>query len=435
MENLCSLSNEQEQIIENIYDYRGLTKELILKTLEFENKKITLEDVDIWLVDLIEKNIVEEVSYRNDSVAYFLTGFGIKLYIQIAEVPKDIFDLEKRKIRRGYLTAGQLNMNPVYINHQMHNNEFMINFQSQINNNPLETPFQYEFINEKDFAYSNIIIRPDSVIRLGNIDLYIETDMGTESSKQLIDKWGNYREFLNSNKFLYSERRIIVLFALYGVKNFETRKNLVKKTVYEGLIDKLGNKFDIFIDTQENLLKCCKEKIFPLVMNGNIIFDNLNTLLQEKHKIVSIPGEKVSEHFSDSEYLSYSRIVNENNKVEVINNRLQIYLFEDYIYQPLSVIANLSVFERNDNFFKLKAKINQSINLVVIVESEEIIKHDLNLFDMFILKNVFFTTYDRLRNKPFYEALFTVDSNGNVFTFTDYGLGNTVFEKQIEKWV
>lgn len=426
MENLCSLSNKQEFVIEKIYDYRGLTEDLILKVLKFEYEDTTIEDVKLLIIDLIEKNIVEEAPYRNDLAAYFLTGFGIKLYIRIAEVPKDIFDLEKRKVKRGYLTAGQLNMNPIYINHQMHNNEFMIEFQTQV-----DKDINYEFISEKDFAYSNVIIRPDSVIRLGNIDLYIETDMGTESSKQLIDKWENYREFLNSNKFLYSERRIIVLFALYGVKNFTTRTNLVKKTISDSLMDKLGNKFEIYVDTQENLLKCCQDKIFPLVSNGNITFDNLDELLWDKHNIVSTMGESVADYFSDSEYLSYSRMVDDNNKVETIDNRLQLYLFDDYLYQPLSVMSNLSFLERNDKCFRLKTKLKQSINLVIIVQNEETMLHDLKLFDMFEIKNVFLTTYDRLKNKPFYEALFTIDSNGNVFTFTNLGLSQTVFERQI----
>lgn len=425
---LCKLKEEEKIIISSIYDFRCLNIEQIIQLLNYNIERlmfIPTEEKTLEVVkELIDKNVIEEIVYKNNKIAYFLTGLGIKLYVNTEEVAVDILDLDKNKIKKGYNTAGQLKINPIYINHQIHTNQFVIDFQLNIDGN-----LNYTIINEKDFAYLNSILRPDGVIRIGNYDLYIETDMGTESSKQLEEKWENYRSFLNSNNFLYNERKIIVLFICNGVKQVDKRINLVKRTIYNAIIDKITDNFEVIVGSHDGLIRCCCETIIPSIQNGMITFDKLNEIIYNKHHLSSVRGEKVKNYLCDTNYLAYSRIIDENNKVLTLNNRLQLYLFDDYTHGHLSIIHNLCFFERNEVRFRNQT--TKKISLIVIVKSIEDIYNDLKVFNIYKLKNIYFTTYERLRNKTFYNALFTIDEFGNVFTFTNYGLEETIFEKKI----
>lgn len=76
-------------------------------------------------------------------------------------------------------------MLPRLINHQLELNQFVIEFNAKHSADPNLMPHKY--YNEK-FVSKYKFIRPDGMISIGDIDFFLEMDMGTENKKQLIDK-------------------------------------------------------------------------------------------------------------------------------------------------------------------------------------------------------------------------------------------------------
>ena len=128
-------------------------------------------------------------------------------------------------------------------------------------------------------------------------------------------------------------------------------------------------------------------------------------------------------------YLSYSRMIGEDNKVIELNNKKQIYLVEDYTYSQMSVIKNIYNFRRNSDFFKKNTK--NTLTLIVVVQDMKKLYNELKLFNLFDVENVVFTTYDRLNKIDFLNTLFTLDENGNVYEFLDYKLEKRVYKEKI----
>lgn len=416
---------EDQTIITSIYEYRCLTKKQIKEVLFLEyEEEYSDEYIDKRIQYLLKNEVLKEIEYKAGFV-YFLNMLGIKLYIQIEQIATDILDLDKQKTKKGYTTASKLQINPVYINHQVHTNQFIIDFKKSVKD------INYRIMNEQEFAIKyGIGMRPDGVIQIGNLDLFIETDMGTESSKQLNEKWDNYRMFLNSPTFTFNERNVLVLFLTTGIKptQIQSRINLVKKTIYDSCLDKLDINFDIVVGTFEEIINYCVEIVIPSIQNGNIQFKKVQNSLN-KFNITSNYGEMAKKYLMGDTYLSYSRMIGEDNKVIELNNKKQIYLVEDYTYSQMSVIKNIYNFRRNSDFFKKNTK--NTLTLIVIVQDMKKLYNELKLFNLFDVENVVFTTYDRLNNIDFLNTLFTLDENGNVYEFLDYKLEKRVYKEKI----
>ena len=196
------------QIYNNFYkkDYVGVQ--------EFRDKKLNM---------LLNTGAIEEVEFSNDNSAIFLTRLGIDVVVSEFKIPINIVD--KNGVKRGFYRSSELKLQPKNIPHQVHLNQFMLDFKTVYSYKQLDIPWTY--FDEK-YVSQYTKIRPDGLIRILDVDLFLEMDMSTESKVQLEAKWRNYKVFLNSAEHRHNEQKVIVLFIIENTDLIENRKNLVK---------------------------------------------------------------------------------------------------------------------------------------------------------------------------------------------------------------
>ena len=95
----------------------------------------------------------------------------------------------------------------------------------------------------------------------------------------------------------------------------------------------------------------------------------------------------------------------------------------------MSVITKISYLEYRNSFFSKHFK--RTIPLIIVCEDEERLFHNLKLYDLINVDNVYFTTLKRLETLKFNEALFRITTDGNIFHYEDNGLTKRVYEKKI----
>lgn len=104
----------------------------------------------------------------------------------------------------------------------------------------------------------------------------------------------------------------------------------------------------------------------------------------------------------------------------------------NFFGKPLSTLNKIAYLDFNNSYFS--EIFNRNISLIVVGDTEEEIYEDLKVGGLLGIRNVYLTTLDRLINKPLHKALFQVDFLGNIHSFKDSGLNETVFERCLEKY-
>lgn len=227
---------------------------------------------------------------------------------------------------------------------------------------------------------------------------------------------------MNTTEFKLSNSRIVVLFILNTPKGtLQARKNLVRSTIYETLIDAFDDKFDVFIGTRAELISAVFDKILPLNMNS-YFFDEaiMENLLAKRHGFTIGHGDKLKKVFYDASYGYYIRQINDKNRISMKDGKVQEYLFDEYFFSPLSVLNKLVYLKKNSSLFKMNYK--RDISYVILVGNMKSMFTDLAITGLLDMPNIYFTTIERLSKMPFYEALFTYDSSGNIYSFNSASL-------------
>jgi hypothetical protein len=421
------ITKEEKYVLKKIYEMRCLSKKQIIEVFdiqgELDNANI-LNTVEDSLNKFLKDEVIEEVAYADLPEVYFLTTLGINVVRYVYNLPTNIYDSKKRVVKRGYYRAGELKMAAKNINHQLHLNQFVIDFLKENKN----VSWKYE--DEKHMeTFTNI--RPDGLITIYDTYFFIETDMNTESKKQLADKWQNYRRFLNSREYFYLERKVVVLFVIENTNNPQNRIDLVKHTVFENIIDMFDAHFEMYVDTRENLLKIMNDKIIPSVRDEYSKKDKMKKqFIKNGFKVTE--GELIKTYLHDTEYDYYVRKVDKNGNIVVENGKLQEFLVAEFFDKPVSTLNKIAYLDFNNSHFS--EVFNRNISLIVIGDNEEEIYRDLKIGGLLGTRSIYFTTLERLETKPFYLALFQIDFLGNVHSFKNSGLNETVFETRLEKF-
>jgi|GEM_PF-5401142 len=416
------LEHKDIEALKNIYMYRCLNEDQLFKLIYNDNNTNKL-----YVRDKIQKmlnlNLIESVFYGAELPVYFLTSTGIDVVRTFYDLPYNIFDIEKKIIKRGYYRASELKINPKFINHQMQLNNFVINFSEKLNNRLV-----WKYYDEK-YMSQYVNIRPDGLIQILDVDLFLEIDMATESKNQLYEKWENYRNFLMSSEYAYKERKIIVLFILNNSEKIQERKDLIRYTITERILDLIDDNFEIYIGTQEEILNVIFKKIIPHSIGKDIILNEIKNILEVNHFFNVDDGSIIKNFLIDTNYSFYIRKIDRRNYLIVENNKIQEYLLDEYYFSPVSVLKKIAYLDRNNSIFK--SKLGRELSYIVVAKNEEELFHDLKIADLIGTKNVYFTTINRLKNMNFYEAIFQFDYLGNIYHFIDGGLQNRVFERKI----
>jgi hypothetical protein len=416
------LSNRDVDALKSIYDYRCLTTQQLYKlhymySTKEEGKIVSDNYCKRKLSELVELDILTEKEHPKDNV-YFLTTQGINIIRYSFDLPTNIFDYEKSVVERGYYRAFELEVSPRYLDHQLSLNDFIIDFILE------KHDVYWKYLDEKHISdFRNI--RPDGLLRMIDINFFLEMDMATESKGQLYEKWDNYRRFLDSQEFLDLERKVVVLFIVENTANPQARIDLIKHTLDGRLMDKIDNNFEIYVGTSEDLLGLLSR--FINSSNGNIknISDEIFNTLANQGFSVGL-GENLKKIFKGVEYEFYARKIDENNKIKIKNGKIQEFLVDNYYSEPFSVLKKIAFLNISNVYFKERA--GRKISYLVVAESIEKLYRDLKIMDLVVVDEVYYTTLKRLKEKPFYEALFQFDFLGNVHSFKNEGFKDRNFE-------
>jgi hypothetical protein len=423
-----SLSTSNVDTLMSIYSFRCLSTNQIYQ-LHFQHVTPIDESLSRSLNqscirELLSFELIKEVQYLGSEQVYFLTPSGIEVIRHFFELPANVYDPQKKVIKRGYYRASELEIYPKNINHQTHLNQFVIDFQQ------LQLDIKYKYFDEKHVSqYTSI--RPDGMISLLDTDFFLEMDMATESKKQLYEKWENYRSFLSSREYAYREKRIVVFFIVDGTTKVKERIDLIKYTIYERLLDVLDAEFEIYVGSSDDLLSLMKNRLIPAYKDEDPYTAKIKKSLEEKHGFYASDAEQTRSIFQGTKYSLYLRKLNENNKILIEDGRIQEFVVDDYFFEPTTIVSKIAYMDKSNSFFK--SQYNREISYLVVGKTEEQLYNDLKIVDLIGLKNIFFSTYQRLRDMPFHEAVFQFDLLGNVHHFIDNGLEERVFEGNLEQ--
>ena len=404
-------------MLHNIYLFRCLTIKQVYRSF-YENKFNTLNKfMDTKLNELLKYEIIEEVVFNKTNVALFLTKLGVELIKNVFDLPNEIFDIKRKKIIRGYYRASELKMLPRLIPHQVFLNQFVLDFEKIYTHKNIKSPWKY-FDEKYVSKYTNI--RPDGLINFLDTDLFLEMDMGTETKSQLIDKWKHYRAFLSTSEYNNNNNKIIVFFILENTSNLESRKNLVKYTASQILLDSFDSNFDIIVGSRVEILKRLFNVIIPDIQQTNYKLECLKEIISNKHHFKVANGLNLKNKLNNAHYELYIRKIDEDNKVMVEKGKVQEYLLDYYYGDNLSIINKIAYLSKNSSSFK--RYFNREIYYIVVVDDLSLLYKDLSLFDLVLEKSVFYTTIERLDTLPFYKALCQFDNFGRLYSFIDSGL-------------
>ena len=404
-------------VLHNIYLFRCLTIRQIYNNFYAKSINTFNKFLDKKLNELLSYGVVEEVYFNKDNVALFLTKIGIEVVREAFDLPVNIVDHQKKVVKRGYYRASELKMLPRLIPHQVHLNQFVLDFKKVFNHRGL--PMVWKYFDEK-YVSQYINIRPDGLIRLLDTDFFLEMDMNTESKAQLIEKWKHYRAFLTSREYKYNEKKIIVLFIIENTSNIENRKNIVRMTASEILLDIIDGDFEIIVGTKEELLRKIFNNLIPNILQTNYKVETLKNILTTKHEFSIADGTNLKSKLNNSEYGYYIRKVDEHNNVVVEQGRIQEYLLDYYCGDSLSVINKIAYLQTNSSTFKYY--FNRDISYIVVCDDLKAMYADLEMFDLQGEDCVYYTTIDRLNKYPFSQAICQFDNLGRPFSFKDNSL-------------
>ena len=389
--------------LKSIYDLRCLNAAQIYQLHYSLNKNNTIVSDSYSKRKLklfLELNIIEQVNYSNNKCAYFLTTLGVDLVRIMYNLEENILDSQRKVISRGYLRPSELKMNPRLIPHQLHLNQFFIDFKNKNKN----ISFKYEDAKHAKYLQD---ISPDSFLTVADTNFFIEMDLGTESKKLLNDKWKHYRSFLTSVDFTFSERKTVVLFVLENTPNPQQRKKIVNISISEEIIDLVGKNFDIFVGTKQEILDILKYKF----IQSNIELDEykpLTTMLEGHTDIQLRPGYSLSDYIPDAENFPY--FIRHTD----CYGKTTHFFIDDHRFSPFSTFSKVADFEQIYNLFYNRFRTDMS--LLFLVDSEETIFEELSILNL-LRPDIFFTTEENLKNSTFTKALFQIDRSGNYFSF------------------
>lgn len=421
-----------EQYVENeikamhsIYLHRCLTYKQLYKMhfiKHFDNvQKFELCIINNW----IKLGIVKKIYFKHNNYVLFLTTRGVDILVNEYNFNANIIDDKKRVVKRGYFRANELEMHPRLINHQVHLNQFVLDFK-RISKN-IDKQYNSDifskiaYFDEKHISKYNSI-RPDGLITAFNTDFFLEMDMSTESKKQLIEKWNNYRSFLSGREFSSTpggNNKIVVLFIIENSKDLDYRISLVKETFSQVLIDKVNpDTFDIYIGSSKQILNSTFNNLLSSLEHKNSPKNKLLGVFTKEDFLVSY-GYNVKKYFENIEHDYYIRKLNKDGSIQMCENTAIEFLVNDYRDNPISVLNKITYHKKNSMIYKLSLK--REVPLLTIVNSEEEIFGDLKLidFDFDRTDNVYFINNEDL-NGDIVSGLYQLDSSGNVSKFKTY---------------
>lgn len=307
------------------------------------------------------------------------------------------------------------------INHQLHLNQFAMKLKSYV---PPQIPYSY--YDEKFMPAAGNFIMPDGMAQMENEILFLEMDMGTESSKRLAQKWDSYRMFLNDPKSYYADKRVSMFFIIEGIAQPQVRARNVITHIFKFLGDRFSSTFECYVNTPENCHEIIKSRFFKM-----------NTALQRNQTecieyLAANCGLTITAPRFFSELSGvfgfYARKVTSGNKIQMTDGHPQEFILDIWLDGRLSILRNIFYWERFSA--EIEKRIGRRINYLIIVPSEAWILLLIKRMKIIVPKGICFSTPERLRCRFYPKMCFTIDSLLNIVHFKDHSYTETIHEKR-----
>jgi len=420
---ITSLTETDKEALRSIYLMRCLDEDLLYEIFyapEGRTKDYVMRRVRKFL----KYDIIENIKYGEDKPALFLTTTGVGLLKYYLNLPDEIYMREKKRTALGIYNSSDLKLDAKVIKHQIYLNHFVSKFKLKAS----ETGLDWAYFDEK-YLSKYTSIRPDGMIRIGNEDIFLEMDMGTESSRQLARKWENYREFLNSDEYFQREQNIKVMFIVGNMKNTQMKARRVKSLIYDEIIDVIDTEIDFYVADQNTLIDILFQKIVPKSLYVTNTLPDFKNMLTRCCGFLVSAGDRLSNSLGDVKFDFYARKQNNNKKILIQNGVAQEFVIDLYKGSPMSVLKKIAYIKKTSGIFELSMK--RSLKYIVVIEDDKEFYQDLKAVGITGSENAYFTTESRLRNMLFYEALFQYDALGSIVHFTNPSLSGRVFERAL----
>ena len=415
IELMSKLKDDDLKALSYLYLHRAMDVDQIMTYVYGVGAETTAEKRKRTVIRnrLMGESLVTVSVYHHGREAMQITNKGIEIVRHSRDIPNQIYDQDKKVVKRGYYTQAELAMNTRLVNHQVHLNQFMLEFEERAR--AMGLPWNYY---DEKFLSAYVNIRPDGMITLLDHDLFIETDMATESKAQLIEKWAHYRAFLNTDEFRFKSRRIVVLFVIDNIisKNkIRNRIELVKQTIVDTFLDEIKPDFEIVIKPREEMLDYVFKGLIPRILNKNRKENAFLDYLQ-KRKFTLSYGYNLNEYLLGDFYQYYVRKLDNSGKIVTRNGTLQEYFVDFYHYEEMSVLHRLEYFKKNDKLYR--DKFGRGINLIVVTDNIEQLFKDMEKLGQRALgiQGIFVVDSNKMSTRnEVYKNLLQISAQGEVF--------------------
>ena len=420
-------------LLSYLYLYRALEMTQIFKYVY--KLDITASDFEIKSKAIRKRlthlNLIKISVYgMNNKEAAQITNLGIEIVRHTRDIPNEIWDTKTKIAKKGYYTAADLAMNVRLMNHQIHLNQFMLEFEERARK--LNIPWNYY---DEKFLSQYIGMRPDGMITILDHDIFIEIDMATESRKQLEEKWEHYRVFMQSSEYKYKSRKIIVFFDIEGIvskRKISNRIDMVKTTVSKKILDEVSGDFDIVVNTKDNLIDYLFEEFIPKILQKNKKEQAILDYFKNKGYTTSF-GYALNKTLQGDFYNYYTRKINKDGKINLRHNVVDEYFVDFYINNEISVLHRIDWFQKNSGLYN--EAYGRRINLIIITDDPLGLYNDLSILDMRVLgqPGVFFIDMNKLDyDKEPWENLFQFNLTGSVYQVVTDDLSRREFRYEFE---
>lgn len=412
-EHLDALTPADKEVITAIYHHRCLNEPLLYKHF-YSKEKVKRSHAEERIKALTEAGYLSPVDYGQEYPALFLTEAGVACANRLMIYP----DPTMKSVG-----SFGLKMKEQIINHQLALNAVVLDFKEEAEKRKI--PYRYY---DGKFMEYNAEVMPDGLIQTNEYDIFLEMDMNSERQAELLYKWDNYRSYLNTTGFFCKEKKTIVFFLLGNVTDPGVRRYYVLSSIGKGLLDKIASKFDIYVDTPDQLL----DLLFNELLKPSDDIEQIQSALR-LHGFSMTPAAPLNKFVSGPDYGFYARMLSDKTKqVMVKDGKAQEFLLDNAV-RCLPASCLTKVVGHNSTTLGLTSKAGRPIPYLVVVEGERLVSADLSAVNARGTQNVYFTTIQRLRDSvTFPEALFQVDQMGRVSHFSDFSLSELVYERTIQ---
>ena len=276
----------------------------------------------------------------------------------------------------------------------------------------------YHYFDEKHMG-SYDLIRPDGMIQLLDVDIFLEMDMNKESKAQLQGKWTRYRNYFTSQQHRYQEKQILILFICEGTDLYENRSQLVQKTAFEFIGDLFSPEFDMIIGQTEELIQLLFSRLIPKWRQAVPPKKQLRYYLEQQLGFQLYRPVQIHQLLRRTGYELFLKHQSGEESLE--------FLFDDWRLLNLSILNTLSLHRKNNGIIARHYK--KPLKYLILVHNEEEIAEWLELNQLLKEPGVCFTTLHRLNHSPLWEAVFVFNEQKQRYHFKDAQFKQLVLEE------